>query len=568
MVQEFDLSKFESYSLDALGDTGIIQAFIVYSYKKFGTNEELLREADKLENYLLGSGFDGTYEQLEKIENFVNTQTKRYVCDVIEYFYSNDYKNHNLSFFDYSGYSISEQDDIGQLIFNLFDISDQETFIDFNSGNGEFIYNLKKDVAFYNIGNCHVIGYEQDVCSRITSKLALDLLYFSYRICNPFEDDESYFDENDLYNEWFDKGFIHASTEQYRRYAETQGSFSSKYDGRMSCEWICIQKLLENMADGGKMIALVGARALYNEADKKYKNELLEKGLIEGIIELHTGRNRKMFLIIFSHRNEGVKILDAIDIETENIYGAYKKAEGRNLFNESNWVPSSLNAKTNNLDYGVRLGDIAEIIQTTQYTDSHFKEFECELSTESNERENMKMKDGYYQYITANNIIQGCIIWDSLTLVKMDDANISRSLVKAGDILLTNKSSKVRTGVIDENHNFSYKTFAIGSMFIIRPNPDKINPIYLKAFLDSESGLNALRKIQKGTKVLTMTADDLSNIIVPCEPMQKQEVIANYCMDLMTQYFTLKQKITDVEDKINNLQTYIEQYLADIDWRE
>jgi type I restriction enzyme M protein len=65
-----------------------------------------------------------------------------------------------------------------------------------------------------------------------------------------------------------------------------------------------------------------------------------------------------------------------------------------------------------------------------------------------------------------------------------------------------------------------------GNLYIIRPDRDRVDPIYLKLFLDSPLGQAQLRRISSGTSVLTIPIRDLKDLRVPLVPMEEQKEIA------------------------------------------
>ena len=90
-------------------------------------------------------------------------------------------------------------------------------------------------------------------------------------------------------------------------------------------------------------------------------------------------------------------------------------------------------------------------------------------------------------------------------------------------------------------------------MIIIRPNKEKLNPIYLKAFLDSELGQQELRMIQKGSIIVSINAKDLSNIDVPYLDIKKQEQIAKSYQNNVSSLIALKEEAREIENKLKNI---------------
>ena len=75
--------------------------------------------------------------------------------------------------------------------------------------------------------------------------------------------------------------------------------------------------------------------------------------------------------------------------------------------------------------------------------------------------------------------------------------------------------------------NGDYKAVLSGNLIAIRVNQKKINPYYLKAFIDSESGDMAIKSIQTGTSIITINANSLKDMKVSLSSTEEQEVIGN-----------------------------------------
>ena len=131
------------------------------------------------------------------------------------------------------------------------------------------------------------------------------------------------------------------------------------------------------------------------------------------------------------------------------------------------------------------------------------------------------------------------------------DGKLDKYAIQNGDVIVTSKSSKVKVGVVDFEPK--ERIIVTGGMIIIRPNKEKLNPIYLKAFLDSELGQQELRMIQKGSIIVSINAKDLSNIDVPYLDIKKQEQIANSYQNNVSSLIALKEEAREIENKLKNI---------------
>ena len=90
-------------------------------------------------------------------------------------------------------------------------------------------------------------------------------------------------------------------------------------------------------------------------------------------------------------------------------------------------------------------------------------------------------------------------------------------------------------------------------MLIVRPQLDKLNPTYLKMFLDSDLGQSAIKSIQKGTVIVTVTASGLSTIEIPMIDINKQQEKAERYNEKLSTLAAYKQEIERIENSLKNL---------------
>ena len=187
----------------------------------------------------------------------------------------------------------------------------------------------------------------------------------------------------------YNKGFVYPpigmKQNNIDKYIESE-LFDFKFTSRNSMEWIFIDRLLKYISGDTRAVALIPLKPLYNDADKQYRNILLNKGLIEGIIELPNGSleysGMKMCLVVFSRDNRKVKILDTtnslttsptrfnkINLPYNEITKSYfsKDCETKTveeLIKLNNISPSNLSIKIQEIKNGIILSDVTIIFSS------------------------------------------------------------------------------------------------------------------------------------------------------------------------------------------------------------
>lgn len=70
------------------------------------------------------------------------------------------------------------------------------------------------------------------------------------------------------------------------------------------------------------------------------------------------------------------------------------------------------------------------------------------------------------------------------------------------------------------------KILASGNMYVIELDEGRVNPYFLKAYLESEQGTKALSQIMVGATLPNIPVDNLRKLVIPLPPMEEQNLIA------------------------------------------
>ena len=88
----------------------------------------------------------------------------------------------------------------------------------------------------------------------------------------------------------------------------------------------------------------------------------------------------------------------------------------------------------------------------------------------------------------------------------------------------------------------SKKILVNGNMYIIKLD-DQINPIFLKAFIESEEGQTQLRNLCVGTTLPTISANSIKDLIIPLPDIDTQNTIAKQYSETLDEIKSLKEKL-------------------------
>jgi hypothetical protein len=263
-------------------------------------------------------------------------------------------------------------------------------------------------------------------------------------------------------------------------------------------------------------------------------------------------------LVILGDSSDNVKYLDGRIFDNNDIKSAGLSNIANLIFDRYNdedcthidyrdlIVRGSVLAISNILGFKVskeyalspKLSEIASISKGYKGTASSFNDCLTDSS------------DSNYYVLTSKDIENGVINFENMIKI-IDGRKYEKYFLMDGDLVLTNKSTKVKIAVASNLDN--KKVIVSGSMIIIRPNFDKINPVYLKMFFESSKGRSVLASIQKGTVISTMTLEDLCDLRVSCPEMNKQIEFVNLYSNLQEQFEIKKKELDTLQEKINNV---------------
>lgn len=527
---------------------------IIFAYN-YLTERGLIKPNPDLDNYLPSQSdldirkSDVYFEVIKIFDEIGLDGIRQYVYEVL---------SGNAS--EFRPFVENSSDRLCELAINLLDIKDDQYVIDFGSGMGNFLANVYKDSKKKNYKLTNLVGIELNEEQAVISKMALSIL-----------------NDGDLNFKIYNRNALERNDYPYTRAytfpplgmrtninESTRRSFAFPdiyFTNKNTIEWLFIDAMLS----GKKLeraVALVTGKALFNDEDIKYRNRLIKEGWIEGIIELPAGSLRfssiKIFVIVFSRGNDKVKFVDAsnvlgvenkryanINLPVEEIIDMYNQEDVvtkpiASLNFTYNLMPSVMLLNVKKVANGVLLGDVAEVITGSQYTYGVF------------EKRNMLSNENTgYQILTSSDIDDSTVNWKQLQSIKYNGNKFDKYAVQYGDIVVTSKSSKVKTVFVDLHPN--HKIFVTGGMLIVRANGNKIHPLYLKMFFDSEMGQIALKSIQKGSYVVTISAKGLKSIQIPLIDFKKQMDLAHRYKKILTTLTVYKSEVARLEDKLKNM---------------
>lgn len=340
------------------------------------------------------------------------------------------------------------------------------------------------------------------------------------------------------------------------------GVIFEKAKRTVSGDWINCMAAYQNMKKGGKTVALIANAGLWNSSDMWLRRELIEKGVIESVIQLPerllSNTAIPLTALILSENNENVRMVDASNIFTkerrqniledkdvDKIIEAYKMDQviskeicKEEIFNkEYILIPNRYLEHENEITNGINLGDVCKSINRGAMIKSKdLNDISSRTKTSIN-------------YLMLQNIKDG-IIDSELPYLNNLDEKLSKYCVKDKNLIISKISPfKIATAHVGEGSTL----LANGNLYFLDVDESKINPVYLEAFLQSELGLDQLNRFAKGAAMRSISIKDLKAIQIPNISVEEQNKIAEEYSMLSEQLIIMQKQIEIVRDKKNRL---------------
>lgn len=340
---------------------------------------------------------------------------------------------------------------------------------------------------------------------------------------------------------------------------------------RNTTDYSFISLMLRNLDKTGKAIAVTAGGPLFNSIDQDIRKYMIDNGLIESIIELPERlfyyTSIKTYLIVMSFGNKSIRFVDlskcilekqrntnildvskSIELINSNEENDFMKVVNMNDVDNQryNLVPTSyLHQSRIDILNGQDLDEVCEVFTGWQVSSA-----QLDARFISNPEEN----DCVTQIIQMGDVNDG-IITRNTNLYKVDDKQFEKFSLKNGDVVISTKSAKVKSAVVEISDN--ERLIASGSIMVLRVIKDKIDPYYLRAFLDSPIGQHLLSLKQTGNVIPNLTVNNVKKLQIPLLPVSKQKQLAMQYKDKLDKINFEKKRLAKLEKEVDSLFDFV-----------
>ena len=460
---------------------------------------------------------------------------------------------------DYVRSISSAPEKLHDLVIALLDIKNSDYVADMGAGVGDFL----KKVHFAH-PNAELWGNE--IATMETAVAMIRAKFLNNKLTVVQEDmfisqpDDHKFDKIYCFPPWGLRLSIMSSA---RTFLAAQPPTLPVLKGTGACEWIFALRMLASLKNNGKAVLLMANGGTFNLLDTPIRKYFVERGMIEAVIAL-PGRifdftGIMSSIVIFGNGNTHIQMVDATqlgnkgrrsvefsDADIARIVNAVTNNDneiGKSVSNEEILANDSVlnpgrylkeNIKLNN---AVPFGSVIQSISRgASLTAAELDELSSTTPSE-------------FQYLMLSNIKDG-FIDDELPYLSNFDKRWERFCLKPNDLILSKIGYPFKVAIASES---KHKIIANGNLFIIRLDENVADPYYIKAFLESETGITLLKSIAVGAAMPNLSTEAIRNMQIDLPPLQRQKEIAHRYKAKLTEIVLLKRKLAQAVDSLGQI---------------
>ena len=457
--------------------------------------------------------------------------------------------------------SLSTPAGVCRLAARLLDIRKDESVIDLGSGVGNFLREsvVIQPEALYtgleiNTYLCEMTVIRSEIMDKKITVKHGDILSV-----------------NDKHHDLYDKVFSHYPWGmRYRHFfsepSETLKKITEKFSTLRkvsSSDWYYNAVLVSLMKEHGKAAAIMPFGSSFKNMDKEVRQQFVSSGLIETVIllpnDLFPNTRIQTLMVLFSHNNQSIRMVDASDfciknrgeaaILTKENIDSILKCCGTDS-NNSRSVPVS-ELKQNNYELnpeiylespvtvvdGIELKQLVKAVNRgAQLSSSDLDSIKSDEPTDT-------------EYLMLKDITNG-MIERNLPYIQPND-KFEKFLLKPNSLIISKNTNPTKICVADIEPD--RKIVASGNLYIMELDETKANPYYIKAFLESSAGRKSIEKVSTGSVIKIISLEKLQKIMIPMIPIEEQNRFGIEYQAAMDEVRVLKVKTEKAVDRLEHL---------------
>lgn len=331
-------------------------------------------------------------------------------------------------------------------------------------------------------------------------------------------------------------------------------------------DWAFIINVMNHLNKNGKAVVSVSNGVTWNGGiNTVIREKFVKEGFVEAVIalpsNLYLNTGIACSLLVLSRNNKNIRMIDATEMvsigrrqnvlndenvskiiellntddDNSKLVSIKEMAENEYIFNPSRYLQKEMVVKN-----GVPFESVIKnITRGAQIKAAVLDEIV------SDEPTNM-------QYLMLANLQDG-IISEDLPYLKEMNPKYEKYCIKNGSLVISKNVSPVKMAIASVKEG--NKILANGNLYVIELDEDKINPYFLKAYLESENGKAALSRVAVGATLLNLPVEGLKKITIPLPDLKSQKIIADKYYAKINEIKELKYKLEKATAELEHIYT-------------
>ena len=346
---------------------------------------------------------------------------------------------------------------------------------------------------------------------------------------------------------------------QYEEFVKNNPEFAKT----VSLDWLFNRQVYSTIAGPRRAVCIMTNGSTWNTLDREARRHFIVRGIVEAVIALPSNLFESTsigtVMIVLSHGNTSTMMVDAREmcsagrryntITDENVAeilaalsaeGQYSKRVSYQELESNDYVlnPVRYLTETVSIPNGVPFESIIKrITRGAPLNATALDELSSPVPTDT-------------QYLMLANIKDG-IIDDDLPYLTGIDQRQEKYCIKDNSLILSKNGYPYKVAVAEVPEG--RRILANGNLFVIELDEEKADPFFIKAFLESDAGVAALKSITVGATIPNIGVDQLKRITVPQPPMEEQKAIADRYLALVDEIKLLRRRMNKATSNLRHL---------------
>ena len=422
---------------------------------------------------------------------------------------------------------------VSNLVLNLLDIRPDDKIANLCCGSGSFMFELSSRNA-----NNSVTGFDLNInciaLAKIRSKvLGINAEYHTSYMFNCVDKFDKCFAQIPF-------GIRYSEIEHYLLdRIEINGFDTGLLSPSSPSEWVFALSIVEHLKAKGKAVFVCTGGALSNGTNRVIREYMINRGWIEAVIslpsQLYLTTGIPINLVVLSEDNDSIRMIDASEIcdkgrrmntinsnqikeiaglLVEDREGVSQSFSIQEVFdNECNLMPVRYFVSQIDIKNAVTFDSLMSITRGSTWGRSKLEEFNSAEPTD-------------FCYLELRHIEDGHICGQLPYLTDIDTTQL-KYCAEEGDIILSKMGPKFKLAVVGDLKG--RKLLVSGNLYILRVDKEKAHPVFIKAFLETEQGMNQLNRGCVGTTIPNIPVSALKEVQIPGLSLDEQnELVRQY----------------------------------------